>query len=117
MNNHGVFLFCYTLNMSDKSGVFIRVLEAHYGIKGEADDIYETFELGFEKQRFRVNDKRYNLVHCTKNFPLDKKLISQMTNSEMITIKSYDLVEQLHPLKDFYLYELIPYTVQGIPDW
>lgn len=103
--------------MEDRSGEFIRILKKHYGISGEPDDIYETFESGFEKQRFHAGDKRYNLVHCKKNFAEDKKLISEMVNFEIITVKSHELIKQLLPIKDYYLYELIPYTVQGVPDW
>jgi hypothetical protein len=103
--------------MTDKSGDFLQVLATHYEINGEPDDIYETFESGFEKQRFRANDKRYNLVYCKKNFAGNKELISEMTNSELITVKSYYFVEQSRSIEDYYLYELIPYTVQGVAEW
>lgn len=123
--------------MTDKSSNAIKILKLHYGIVGEPDDIYETFDLSsatthrkhsedyevknfgyFEKQRFRVGaDKKYNLIFCESSFTEDDELISWMNNSEMITIKSYQLVEQILPIENYFLYQLIPHTVQGIPAW
>lgn len=123
--------------MTDKSSNAIKILKIHYGIVGEPDDIYESFDLSsvtvyrkypndyevknfgyYEKQRLRVGlDKKYNLIFCESNFAENKELISSMNNSEMITVKSYQLVEQILPLENYYLYQLIPHTVQGVPDW
>lgn len=80
---------------------------------------YRTENYGlFALQKFQdKNGNYFNLIYCEQNFPMNADLMAGMDHIEIFSFKSYELIEQIKPVKDYYLFRLVPYTVQGKPAW
>jgi hypothetical protein len=82
-------------------------------------DDYRIENFGiFTLQKFKdSNGNYYNLIYCEQNFPLNAELMAGMDHVEIVSFKRYELIEQIKPVKGYYLFKLVPHTVQGIPAW
>ncbi|MCE7936823.1 hypothetical protein DYH10_03505 [Candidatus Saccharibacteria bacterium CPR2] len=122
--------------MSDKHQELDNILEQHFEISevswGEQEDFDATnmatihedkADTVSNKGHFTVhnfvdkNDNRYKLVHYKGNFQDDDELVTFMKDAEYSTIKDYETVQPKTSVSNYTLYKLIPYTVNGEPQW
>lgn len=72
----------------------------------------------FDMQQFQAGpDELYNLVVFEGDFTTNERLFEAMRDEEERDVKDYELVNQNKTLQGYFLYRLIPYTVQGKPTW
>ncbi len=122
--------------MSDKQAKLEELIENYFGIKvaswGEEEDFDATnmttihedkSETVSSKGHFTVhnftdkNNDRYKLVYYDGDFQGDEELVTFMKDAEYSNVKDYELMQPKSSLKSYTLYRLIPYTVQGEPQW
>lgn len=72
----------------------------------------------FDMQQFQAGpDELYNLVITESDFAADRRLYEMMRDVELRNVKDYKLIDQNKPREGYFLYKLMPYTVQGKPTW
>lgn len=72
----------------------------------------------FDMQQFESGSgELYNLVICEDDFTVSQRLLEAMRDQEMRDVKKYEFVAQSKRLPGYFLYKLVPYTVQGKPVW
>jgi len=72
----------------------------------------------FDVQRFRAGeDELYNVVICSDDFPHNDNLLAAMKDDEDVDVKDYELIAPTKPVEGYFLYKLVPYTVEGKPVW
>jgi hypothetical protein len=82
-------------------------------------DTYTMKNYGkFDMQQFQVGpDELYNLIICEDDFTNSERLFEAMQDEERRSVKEYELVDQKKTLSGYFLYRLVPYTIQGKPTW
>ena len=72
----------------------------------------------FDMQQFQTSpDELYSLVICKGDFATNKRLLEAMQDGEERDVKEYKLMNQNKRLDGYFLYRLVPHTVQGRPTW
>lgn len=64
-----------------------------------------------------TDDDRYKLAEWNDEFPEDDELVTWMKHAEEATVKDYEQIAPRSLIKKYSLYKLIPYTVNGEPQW
>jgi hypothetical protein len=122
--------------MSNNSTELNNLLEQYFGIGGISWDEQEDFDATnmttihedktetvsnkghFTVYNFTANtDNRYKLVQYNGKFQEDDELVTFMKDGEYGTVKDYELVQPKSSVKNYTLYRLVPYTVNGEPQW
>lgn len=113
------------------------IVKSNFGIDAVAVDGLESFDLRnvtvytrypedytvknygyFEMQNFSSsNGERYKLIICDDDFPSNKELFSAMGQEEILDVKRYELIKNIKPTNGYFLYRLVPFTVQREPAW
>lgn len=116
----------------------VEMMEQNYGLSvspvGDGNEVFDLSEVKvytrypdileiknygkFARQIFKTDeDGRYSLVYCETDFLNQVELFQYMKNFEYIDVKDYELITSHGVIKNYYLYKLVPYTVQGKPVW
>lgn len=123
--------------MNTDTRVFQTILKDSYGIDAAPVDgaelsdlssvrVYETYPGNYRTENYgrfilqKFQDEKgmyYNLVYCEQNFPIHPKLMAGMEHIEVVSFKRYELIKQVRPVKNYFLFRLIPHTVKGTPAW
>ena len=72
----------------------------------------------FTVYNFMSNDSgRYKLAEWGSEFQEDPELVTFMKDAEYAAVKDYEQITPKSPTNKHSLYKLIPYTVNGEPQW
>lgn len=105
----------------------IEVVEWHQQEDFDASNMKTIHEDGSEtvlnKGHFTVynftgaDDSWYKLTEWGEEFQEDEKLVAFMKDAEYATVKDYEQIMPKSKINKYSLYKLIPYTVNGEPQW
>ena len=72
----------------------------------------------FTVHNFTGSDNNwYKLAEWNDEHQGDEELVTWMKDAEYATVKDYEQITPKSPLNKYSLYKLIPYTVNGEPQW
>lgn len=72
----------------------------------------------FEVYNFTASDGNwYKLADWDYEYQEDEELVAWMKDAEHAAVKDYEQINPKSPISKYSLYRLIPYTVQGEPQW
>ncbi|MGF7228579.1 MAG: hypothetical protein ACQR33_01190 [Candidatus Saccharibacteria bacterium] len=103
--------------MPDNNKELEKLIQDHFDIKVAAWDYGDEFDTFTVDNFSDGEDNQYKLVQYDGNFAEQDELVSNMRIVEYRTLKDYELLKPTTPVKGYTVYRLIPYTVQGEPQW
>lgn len=122
--------------MNEKQKELAELVQEHFGIEVASWDEQEDFDASnmttihedktetvSNKAHFTVHnftgtdDNWYKLAEWNDEFYEDEELVTWMKDAEYAIVKDYEQISPKSPIKKYSLYKLIPYTVNGEPQW
>ncbi len=122
--------------MNEEQKELTEIVQEYFGIEVASWDEQEDFDASnmttihqdktetvSNKGHFTVHnftatdDNWYKLAEWNDEFQEDDELVTWMKDAEYATVKDYERIAPKSPIKKYSLYKLIPYTVNGEPQW
>lgn len=97
-----------SVSVSDGVTVIENGVETYHDVKGGEYTYYE-----FQDSNHVV----YKLVYLPDNSVGNKRLLENVQDEEWRNVKEWELLPQKVENKNYVLYKLVPFTVQGLPTY